>query len=446
MSFWRGLHAELAERLSGRTSIEDKRSQWYTDTGHRGFSVESAVSDTLANLACSGFLLDIGGESERAEMIREVAEDFSQTTIVDMMAIGMETGDCLVVPTWNGNRFQNALIGRRDFRIMAVDQNDIRAVAFIVDERYEREKHYRLVEVMALEPYVSQDGQTRMGCHYTLHKLKGDKPTRDHIDGWEEYDYDWWVADVDRLLLGRYKSHTRDKGHPNSVYGIPVCYNASQPIKEIHYLMDQLHNEFEFSEKAIFANKAVFAKDGQGNLILPRGKDRLFMATRGGAVDDSSIKEWAPSIQAQAYIEALEVQKRNVEKLIGVDDGIISTPNTQNYANVDHVRKSMRNTQAFINRARGVANQAIDDLLYSWDVLLNHYGYPTGEYSRDRDWSDEYIETFADKRDALIAGYGIGATDALDFRQFVLSEAPEVAEQRVAEIQASRQVSVFDEE
>ncbi len=93
-----------------------------------------------------------------------------------------------------------------------------------------------------------------------------------------------------------------------------------------------------------------------------------------------------------------------------------------------------------------MADQTIDDLLYSWDVLLNHYGYPTGEYTRDRDWSDEYIETFADKRDALVSGYTIGATDALDYRLFVLGEAPEVAAQRVAEIAAARQASVYGEE
>lgn len=446
MGFWDGLRAELAERLTGQTTIENKREQDYTDSGDRGFSVEAAVSDTLANLACSGFLLDIGGESERARAIREVSEDFSQSTLVDMMSIGFETGDCLAVPMWNGRTFTNALIGRQNFRIMAVNQGTIEAVAYIVDERFVKTHHYRLVQVMSLEPYESQDGQVRTGCHYTLHQLKDDKPFREPVDGWEDYERDWWVADVDRLLLGRYKCPTRDKVHPNSTYGVPLCWNASQPIREIHYLMDQLHNEFVLGEKAVFADKAMFAKDAQGNLILPRGKDRLFMATRGGSVDANSIQEWAPSIQWQAYTEALEVQKRLVEKMIGVDDGILSTPNTQNYANVDHVRKSMRNTQAFINRARGIADQTIDDLLYSWDVLLNHYGYPTGEYTRDRDWSDEYIETFADKRDALVSGYTIGATDALDYRLFALGEAPEVAAQRVAEIAAARQASVYGEE
>ena len=44
-----------------------------------------------------------------------------------------------------------------------------------------------------------------------------------------------------------------------------------------------------------------------------------------------------------------------------------------------------------------------------------------------------------------MAGYSMGATDAYDYRLFVLGEAPEVASQRVAEIAVSRRVTVLDE-
>lgn len=445
MSFWGGLRKELAERLTGQR-VQDAKDSGFKDVTDSNFSIEASVSDTLANLVCGGFDLTISGENERAKTISEVAEDFSQQTLVNAISLGFESGDALVVPMWTGNMFINTIIGRRDFKILSSQNGVLQAVAYIVDEKVLDRDVYRLIQVMSLEDYTANDESEKRGCHYTLHKIKNDRVTKEAIQEWDSFESDWWVADVDRLLLGRFKCPQKDKLHPNSVYGVPLCHNAAQPIREIHYLYEQLHNEFELSEKAVIASKTMFTKDADGHLNLPRGRDRLFMATRGGSVDDNKITEWAPSIQVQPYIEALEVQKRQVEKLIGVDDGILSNPNTQSYANVDHVRKSMRNTQAFIDRARGVADQMIDDLLYSWDMLLNHYGKPTGDYSRDRDWSDEYIESFADKRDALIAGYGIGATDALDFREFVLDEAPEVAQQRVAEIAAQRQVSIFAEE
>lgn len=60
-------------------------------------------------------------------------------------------------------------------------------------------------------------------------------------------------------------------------------------------------------------------------------------------------------------------------------------------------------------------------------------------------WSDDYINTFADQSQALLSGVGVGATDALDYRLFLLGEAPEVARQRVEEIAAARQVGLIDE-
>lgn len=451
MGFLTAALDEITRDVVGVRPQERGRGQAFAD--HRSqpttFSVEATVSDTLANLVCSGFKLTIQGESDRARRMAEVAEDFSQSTLADMMALAFVTGDALVVPVWAGNGFRNVVVGGDDFVIATTTAGTPTAVAYLVDERVEAGgRATQLVQVMSLGEYESVGGATGTGCHYTLHVMRDGRPTRDRpadVPGWDGYDADWWVPNVDRLLLGRYRCPQRDKRHPNGAYGVPLCYGASQPIREIHYLLDQLHNEFELSEKAVVADKAMFARDRDGSLNLPRGRERLFMATRGGSVDGNNITQWAPTIQAQPYLDALEVQKREVERCVGVDSGIISTPNDNNYQNVDNVRKSTRNTQAFVNRARGVADQTMDDLLYAWDMLMNFHGLPTGDYSRDRDWSDEYIESFADKRDALVAGYSMGATDAYDYRLFVLGEAPEVASQRVAEIAASRRVTVLDE-
>lgn len=451
MGFLSAALDEITRDVVGVRPLERERRQSYSDTGQQPvtFSVEATVSDTVANLVCSGFSLTIGGGSDRASRMREVAEDFSQATLVEAMSLAFVTGDAIVVPVWTGEGFRNVVIGADQFVLASTTAGVPRAVAYLVDERTERGgRSTQLVQVMSLEGYRAADGSERVGCHYTLHVMRDGRPSADRpasVPGWDGYDPDWWVQDVDRLLMGRYRCPQRDKSRPNSTYGVPLCYGASQPIREIHYLLDQLHSEFELSEKAVVADKAMFVRDADGRLNLPRGRERLFMATRGGSVDGNSVTEWAPTIQAQPYLDALEVQKREVERCVGVDSGIISTPNDTNYQNVDNVRKSTRNTQALVNRCRGVADQMMDDLIYAWDALMNHAGLPTGEYTRDRDWSDEYIESFADKREALVAGYPMGATDAYDYRLFVLGEAPEVAAQRVAEIAAARTLTAYAE-
>lgn len=450
MGFVQGALDQLAKRATGRTTQARQAEPAVRDVQRQGssFSVEAMVSDTLANLACSGFTMPVSGSSERALMLDEVSTDFAREGLPAAMALGFATGDALVVPMWEGTGFVNAVMGRGQWRVISQAGGRLRSVAYVADELAERNTVWHLVQVVSLEDYRSQAGEELRGCHYTLRVARNGKLTDDdpgRFPEWDGYDPDWWVPDVDRLLVGRYRNFTLDKANPNGVYGVPVCYGCSQMVQEVHYLLDQMHQEFALSEKAVMASKDLFAKDASGALVLPRGKDRLFMQVRGGSVGESTIREWAPTIQSQPYMDALEVCKREIENAIGVDSGIISTPEGLrglNYQNVDNVRKSMRKTQSFVDHSRAVADGMLDDLAYAWDAILSAQGLTPGEYEVQHKWSDEYINTFGDMREAILAGYGINAMDSYDYRLFVLGEAPEVARQRVEEIRANRLVSL----
>lgn len=451
MGFLDKMLDRLADGIAGRIPEVSER-QAYRDVRQqpRTFSVEATVSDALANLACGGFKMPVTGESERARIIRRTADEFASSRLAETMSLAFVTGDVLVVPTWDGEGFSNAIVPRDQFKLEVTNAGRITAAAFVVDESKARDGVvWRLVECMRVERYRSVGGEEMQGVRITLHVARNEELSdRRHTSfpQWEGYDGDVLIPATDRLPIARYKSFQRDKMAPNAKYGVPICYGASQPIREIHYLLDQLHAEFELSEKAVMADKRMFVRDPRGGLSMPRGRDRLYTPTMGGSVDETFWREWAPTIQAAPYMEALEVQKREVERCIGVDSGILSHPNDMNYQNVDNVRKSTRNTQAFVSRARGVADGMLDELLRAWDVLLSAAGVPTGDYEHVHDWSDEYIDTFADMRDALVAGYSMGATDAVDYRSFVLEEPPEVARERVAEIAAGRMVSLVGEE
>ncbi len=214
-----------------------------------------------------------------------------------------------------------------------------------------------------------------------------------------------------------------------------------------------MHEEFGLSEKAIIADKTLFKKelrrDSEGNvvsqrLVLPKGRERLFMdvGNRGGS-GSPLIQEWAPTIQLQPYIDALEKQYQEVEKCVGVSSGILSNLNDQSYQNVDNVRKSTIKTQSFVNTARGVCESYLGDMVYAWNAIMNFYGVtPVGDYHVEYKWSDEYINTFSDQQNAILAGEAIGATDAVDYRVFVMGESPEVAKERVAQIKAEKAAAV----
>lgn len=448
----------LAQRLSKRIQgIE--QSQAYRDAGRKGtsFSVESMVSENLTDLMFLNFEMPISGGTARASWLDSVSDDFCRDTARDAVSQAFLTGDCITVPSWNGHSIDNVIVDSGKFAILGASGNRLSSVIYVVDEKQIKYgPRYTLLRLVELVPYTAEDGTRSYANRYRTFIAKDgtvtDMPLSAFPDWDETNEEEWFIPNVDRLLVARYRCFTANPNNPNAMKGCPVCFGASDPIREIHYLTEQMHNEFGLSEKAIIADKRLFQRQpvtgSNGEVIghkleLPKGRERLFMDVKGGASGPNGsglgITEWAPTIQLQPYLDALDFQYKRVEKCVGVNSGVISEPNDVNYMNVDNVRKSTIQTQSFINTARKVAESYLSELVYIWDVIANFYGItPVAEYEVQYRWSDDYINTFSDQQASILAGEAIGATDAVDYRQFVMGESPEVARRRVEEIKADR--------
>lgn len=445
------LAAALGKRVQGY-----EQHAAYRDSGKKGtdYSVESMVCESLANLMMLEYSMPIEGGSARARMLDEVSDAFVRDTLCNAVAMGFLTGDSITVPSWNGRTMDNVLVDAGSFAILGANGHEVTSMIYVVDEKQIKYgARYTLLRLVELVPYTAQDGtQTYANRYKTFIAKDGtitDIPLSEFPDWAAANEEEWVIPNVDRLLIGRYRSFTLNPLRPNAQKGTPICFGASAPIREIHYLTQQMHEEFGLSEKAIIADKTLFKKelrrDSEGNvisqkLVLPKGRERLFMdvGNRGGS-GSQLIQEWAPTIQLQPYIDALEKQYQEVEKCVGVSSGILSNLNDQSYQNVDNVRKSTIKTQSFVNTARGVCESYLSDMVYAWNAIMNFYGVtPVGDYHVEYKWSDEYINTFSDQQNAILAGEAIGATDAVDYRVFVMGESPEVAKERVAQIKAEK--------
>lgn len=434
----------LAEKL-GKTAQSETYSQRVRDYRLKGesYSVESDISETLATLILMLSTMPVSGDSERAKWLDDVSDKFFRTKAVKTLISGFLTGDCLIVPSWTGRTIQNILVPSDEFQIYSAMGDEITSCAYIVDRKLKGTTEYQLVQSIDLEPYTSNDSSTAYACRYRMYvacNWQLNAGTLSDFPEWKDkYDTDWYVPNVDRILIGRFKSFTTDPNHLNNLKGVPICFGASDPIAEIHYLLDQMHNEFKLSEKFIMADKRLFVRDEHGAIRLPKGKDGVFMNT-SGVSGDMSIHDWSPDIRYESFLKAIDKQEQLVERTVGVSRGIISVPDNVNYQNVDNVRKSQQATISFVNAARSAFEDCLADLVYAWNILANYYDItPMGEYAYSFDWSDDYIETFSDRQNAILAGNAIGATDAVDYRMFVFDESPEVARERVEEIQANQE-------
>lgn len=441
-----GIVNNLLDRLADRIGAQiqgSTQSQRQRDWFRKGesYSVESEISEALADLMLMGASVPVSGDSERSRWLDASMRAFLQDHAKAAVSGAFLTGDCIVVPSWNGRNMQNVVVQAPDFEVLECFGTMITACAYVVDRKQKDGQDYTLMQAVELIPYETQAGVT-FANRYRMFASRGDAPCPlDEFEAWEGYEPEWYVPNVDRLLIGRFRSCTVNPDDPNSVKGAPICYGASAPIAEIRYLLDQMHAEFDLSEKAIMADKRLFAREWRGEnpvTVLPSGRERLFVSTYSGR-DEMPIHDWSPDIRYQAYLDALNKQEQLVERAVGVSAGVISTPNDANYMNTDNVRKSQQKTIGFIETARRQAEGAIEDMLYAWDALANFYDVnPMGPWDVSYDWSDEYVESYADRQNAILAGNAIGATDAADYRMWLFDESPEVASERVAEIQAAQ--------
>lgn len=462
MKFLDGILTALASRL-GRDIQGKEEGQSFRDADMKGsgYSIECEISESLADLMLLLFQMPVDGESERARWLDSISDEFKLAKLKRAIVSGFVWGDAIVIPSWNGTTIDNMIVPSSEFAIFSAVGDRITSMAYVVDTKAMRSGvKYSLLQLVELVPYTTADGGEAQACRYKLFMAKNGALTDEPIStfpDWAAYEQDWAIPNVDRLLVGRYKSFAFNPRDPNSTKGVPICFGAGDAIKEIHYLLSQMHTEFGLSEKAVMADKRMFKasaiRGNDGKVIkgadgapierveLPKGRERLYVGiSNRGAVDGAPlIHDWAPDIRYEAYLAAIDKQEKLVEKAVGVNGGVLSDSNDLNYQNVDNVRKSSLKTQSFINTARGVAEAMLEDLVYSWNAIANYYEItPQGPFEASYDWSDEYITTFADKQAAILAGESIGATDALDYRQFVLGEPPEIAKQRVDEIRSAR--------
>lgn len=445
-----GIGATLAQRLAALFGGTSQGEAQRAATGDalrksRDISIESIMSESLAALLLSGASMMVEGDGERADRARDAASEFVARSAQVAVGQAFVTGDALVVPRMVGGKFSNFLVGAQQFAILAANGDELVDVAYVADKLTQGTTTYRLVQRMRYE-----DGAVLMQAK-VLGQDGADIPLS-RFSRWDGVEAEQTIEGASGLPIGRLRSFAVDHARPNSKYGAPICIGASAPIREAHYLMEQQHQEFELSEKGVIADKTMLTtkvrnQDGSysSEVTLPRGKERLWTPIAGNpaSVEASRLLQvYAPAIQNTPYAEALEQQFQLVEKAVGVDAGILSRTNDLNYQNVDNVRKSMLKTQAFIQQARHMFETCAGELAAAWDVWFDLAGVPSGSWSWAMDWSDDYINTFADQRESILAGIGVGAMDATDYRSFVMGEPEQVARARVDEISQGNAVTL----
>ena len=210
------------------------------------------------------------------------------------------------------------------------------------------------------------------------------------VPEWTNIQEEIQINDVNRLLGGYFKIPIANPIDNTSPVGVAIFANAIDTLEEIDKQFSRTLWEYEGSELAIDVDELMLKRDKDGNSIYPKGKERLY---RKLDIDDKTDKwnVFSPTIRDTSLFNGLNELLRQCESQCGLAFGTISKiENIEKTAT--EIKSSKQDYYVTVSDIQGALQTALEDLVYSIDILMSLYGIKHKvEASITFDWDDSIL-------------------------------------------------------
>jgi A118 family predicted phage portal protein len=251
----------------------------------------------------------------------------------------------------------------------------------------------------------------------TLHNanILGNQIALSQVQDWANIQEEIQINDVNRLLGGYFKIPIANPVDNTSPVGVAIFANAIGTLEEIDKQFSRTLWEYEGSELAIDIDELMFKKDKAGNSILPKGKERLY---RTIDIDGDKTSKWnvfSPAIRDTALFNGLNEWLRQCEIQCGLVFGIISKiENIEKTAT--EIKSSKQDYYVTVSDIQGALQTALEDLIYSIDILMSLYGikHKVGALA-SFDWDDSILIDSEKKQSQSLIERNAGLIDDIEY-------------------------------
>ena len=382
----------------------------------------SIFSNKLANYVINDSNVNITGENARVELLNNTTQSmWKKAKKIVSMAFGY--GGVIIVPYVKGGKIYYSIVPQNRLTIDMTDGETITGATVIAEKKVIQKQigspdvYYRLAN------YQVKNGTITIEQQYS--DDKGNKIPVPEF--WKNILQKQVITGVDRVLFAHLKSPINNR-RSNDNYGVPITYGCDDTIAEIKETMKQLYREYKLKEAFVGADSTMF----DGKDALP--KNGLFKKIDSG--DDTFFEVFDP--QFRPFTDRLEELYKRLEHEIGTSAGILSQVQTQN-ATATEIKRSMYDTYTIVDDMRSNIEKAMEDFLYSSNVLANAYNLsPQGEYEVSFDWDYSLLEDSQETFSQLITAQNKGIVSAVEVRQWLKpDETLEDSEKAIEEIKAA---------
>lgn len=393
----------------------------------KDINYNAIFSAKLSNYCANQSTITIDGNNKRAEYLNDIVNQIwdDRKRIFNRM---FGTGGVFVLPYYANNEIQYNIIPQ--FRVSINEKigkkmTNITILADIYTQKngFTTNIYYRWTD------YIINNNTLTITQRYT--NENGEVVDKPRI--WNSVVDNFTISNVDRVLCGYFKSPVDNRLNSDN-YGVPITYGCDATINEIKECLKQIVREFKVKEAFIGIDFTMFKGSDNDTLGLPEnGIYRKFNGDK-----DDLWEVFDPAIRESSYYTRLQELYARLEKEIGTSKGILTEIETSQ-ATATAIRKALYDTFTIVDDARVEFEKAMEDLVYSIDVLANYYSItPAGEYEIKYEWGYDLLQDAQQDFNQLMQGLNSGIISKLEVRQWLKpNEDIEVSKKALEEIKES---------
>ena len=403
---------------TGLQSLGDLKHKNYLDI----------AAGKITSLACSEATNDIISDSKLAEPIKELAkvlEEEKENIVYGALA----TGEFFAVPYYDENNKMRLMM--RNSNYVLVTKRD----GYLPKELY-----------IVLEDYKEKDRTYYLMRH---HKLEGNSLYIDYIitteSGRSDYIPSKWayLADsktkyrgVNSIGLGYYRSPVKGRGLQTDK-GQPLDFGCGEIIQEL-ILLDKLeHIEYRDGGNILFVHPAIARRAEEDKKGKTRYKltENCYVVEFKPGLDTKMIEQYSPEIRFDVFNKRRQELYAELESQMHLSAGIFRDNTITQGATATEVKRSNKDTEAFINNVHKMIDKG--------DIMtLEACGLYLGIRRELWEYSSDYYDAFNDPKeqwDILLQAYENGAAseeDLIKWREPSLDD--DAIKEKVQSIKQSR--------
>lgn len=411
----------------------------------KGLNLPAAISSEFARLVTNEAKIEISG-SLRADIINQIIQEKFKKNLRKYIEYAAALGGVSFKPCPSMDSIAIDIV--RAGNCYPTEFNSDGEMTGVIFPEFKRKgkKLYTRLEYQALQgdryiivnrafvstkAIVKTDEIIQLGTEISL----------EDIDEWSDISPYEEFSHADGTLFSYLKMPMANNIDPDSPLGVSVYSRAEQQIQDADEMYGATLWEFRSKETAIQASNEYFKKDRKGNVILPKGQERLYYPLGSNITSPDGkplFNVYSPEIREQSFFNGYNRIIQKVEFNSGLAYGTLSDPQSVDKT-AEEIKTSKQRSYSTVTDIQGATEDAIKNLVHAIDVWMDLKQIaPSGKVEVACDWDDSLIVDKKYELEQLRADVGMGAVGLVEYRMKRFGETEEQA------IEMLRKASEFD--